>query len=108
MERYQSEYRKKSLGKKLSEVFGFIPLSGAAYGAGSTYMAALTVGSLKDFLFEQVPYIIGGGNAVYALQTSMQRGYEAAGQWAVVGGIAGLLLTYKFEKSIKSLLWGEK
>jgi len=67
-------------------------------------MAALTIAATKDFLLKEVPYILNGGNAINAMQTSIQRGYEVAGQWAIVGGVVGLIVAYKFEKSVRSLV----
>jgi hypothetical protein len=88
----------------IKNYFGFVPMSGAAYGTGSTYMAAFGISAAKDFVLKQMPYIFNGGDALYAVQTSIERGYQAAGPWAVLGGMAGFLIAYKCEKSLKDLL----
>jgi len=94
----------KGLTGAIKSYFGFIPVSGAAYGTGSTYMAAFSISAAKEFVLKQTPYIFNGGDALTAVQTSIERGYQAAGPWAVLGGIAGFLIAYKCEKSLKDLL----
>lgn len=86
--------------------FGVIPLLGTATGTGVGYWGAFLGTSVQDFLFNRLPYISNWNweNVQNYLHSSLRQGYDAAGEWALIGAVAGLLLTNKFKKSIISLI----
>lgn len=108
--RYKSRPRKGNIisntYNSVKSYFGAIPMLGTAAGTGVGYWGALLSVSAKDFVLYRLPYLSNWewGEIRDPLYSSLQQGYDVAGEWAIVGAIAGLVLTNKFKKVIVSLI----
>lgn len=109
----QAQYRTRNnpdivtdLTKPIRNYFGIIPLSGGALTAGAAYWTGLTVEFLRGTL-ANVPYVIQQPEyqQIYdTLHTAFQQGKDQGANWALAGGVIGLILTNKFKNAIVSFI----
>jgi len=98
MSYYKTDRKSNSF---LRDYFGFLPLLGGTLTAGVVGGAAFAIGLAYD-ASKTAAQIMGGANAVDAINSLYQTAGNLAGQYVMPAGAAGQFFTYKFKKSITS------
>ena len=86
--------------------FGLVSLAGASLATGAAYWTGLAIETLRETA-SQIPYMVQNPNFTEIYQTvskAFENGKYQGADWAVLGGIAGLILTNKFKNAIGSFL----
>lgn len=93
--------QKERLG--LKRYISPLTVTGSAFGAGAAYLLSFPVSAAKNLLFEQLPYI-ADGRVAQRLSDAFEYARHTGGDWAFVGGIAGLAITIYARDWVQSLL----
>jgi hypothetical protein len=97
------EKNQKRNGLGLKEYLTPLTATGSAFCAGASYLVSFPIATAHNILFQQMPEM-ADGKVLERVYNSFTYGCQVGGELALVGGIAGLMVTVYGRDWVQSVL----
>ncbi len=101
-EKKEKEYKQKKEGLGLKKYISPLTVTGSAFGAGTAYLVSFPISAARNLFVEQLPNM-AVSDVAQGLYNTFEYGSQVGGEFAFLGGVAGLIGTIYARDWVQSL-----